>query len=60
MALKSSIGGLVLNCDMSVSAFLQGGAIINVMALVAGYHNVNDFIKGECMHYYDHKFLIDL
>jgi hypothetical protein len=51
VALKSSIGGLVLNSDMSVSAFLKGGEIINIMFVVGGYRDLNTFLqdcrKGE-------------
>lgn len=44
MSLRSCMAGLTLNCDMTVTAFLMGGEMINVMFHVAGYRDLKSFV----------------
>lgn len=41
-ALKTCMAGLVLVCDMSVSCFLTGGPMLEVMCHAGGFNNVRD------------------
>ena len=43
--LKSCLAGLTLVSDMTVTCFLVGGPIINVMYAAAGYKSANDFLQ---------------
>ncbi len=47
LGLKACLGGLFVNCDMSVSCFLAGGSMIDLMGLAGGFRSPEDFIK-EC------------
>ena len=44
-SLKSCMAGLVLVCDMNVSAFLAGGPLINVMMRVGEFRNLDDMLQ---------------
>lgn len=41
-SLKACMAGLVLVCDMSVSCFLSGGPMVEVMCHAGGFNNVRD------------------
>jgi hypothetical protein len=43
--LKSCLAGLVLVCDMIVSAFMTGGEMIELMKLTGGYRTVEEMVK---------------
>jgi hypothetical protein len=43
--LKTCMAGLVLVCDMSVSCFLSGGEMINMLWQAAGYRSFNDMMQ---------------
>jgi len=45
--LKACLAGLVLVCDMSVTAFLTGGPLIDVMATVANYNQTRQFLEDS-------------
>ena len=45
--LKTCMAGLVLVSDMSVSSFLSGGEMVNVLFQVAGFRSVDD-LRKEC------------
>lgn len=44
--LKSCMAGLVLVSDMSVSCFLNGGRLIDVMWSCAGYRSLNEMLEA--------------
>jgi hypothetical protein len=46
-ALKSCLAGLTLVSDMSVTCFLQGGQMINIMIYAAEFRNKEAFLR-EC------------
>jgi hypothetical protein len=48
VGLKTCLAGLVLVSDMSVSVFLNGGPILNVIADMCGYQNHMDFVDDVC------------
>lgn len=43
--LKCTVAGLYLVSDMSVSCFLTGGHMVNVMWQVGGYRNLEDMMR---------------
>ena len=45
-ALKCCMAGLVLVCDMNVSAFLLGGEMIELMRLTGGFHSIDDMVNA--------------
>lgn len=44
-SLRCSLAGLTLNIDMSVSAFLKGGKLIDLMWQVMGYRSADEMVK---------------
>jgi hypothetical protein len=44
VGLKTCLAGLVLVSDMSVSVFLNGGPLINVISDICGYQRYQDFV----------------
>jgi hypothetical protein len=45
--LKFNMSGLSLVSDMSVSCFLAGGEMVNLMWMVGGFRSLEDFVR-EC------------
>ena len=45
--LKTCMAGLVLVTDMSVSAFLSGGNMVELMCNVGGYRSVDDMLRDS-------------
>jgi hypothetical protein len=45
-ALKICMSGLCLMSEISVSCFLQGGRLIDVMAAVGNFHDINDMVRS--------------
>ena len=43
--LKTCLAGLVLVCDMSVTSFLAGGEMVQLMAQVGGFRDVNHLVS---------------
>ena len=44
-SLKACLAGLVLVCDMSVTAFLVGGKMIDLMVEVGGYRSIDEMVN---------------
>lgn len=57
--LKSCLAGLVLVCDMSVSCFLTGGEMVNLMWQTGGYNSKEVFVREASAKGGLHKNVLD-
>lgn len=55
VGLKSCLAGLTLVSDMTVSVFLSGGPLVNVVANICGYENTEFFLKDTRRHGFDER-----